>query len=109
MICTDAQIGPSAFWITNPNNTFIGNQAVDIGDGRTGVGYWLIFGGDMTVDGQPLEKDPTYINTGYWQDDFKSKKAGLVFNPSRTHYRDEFPWMIGQQQGRTPLKEFSGT
>ena len=26
-----SQLGPAAFWITNPNNSFVGNLAVDVG------------------------------------------------------------------------------
>ena len=35
MVCSDHQVGPAAFWITNPNNTFVGNMAVDVGP----IGY----------------------------------------------------------------------
>jgi len=59
MICTDSQIGPSAFWITNPNNTFSGNQAVDIGDDRRGIGYWIISGGDKDKETGPLTWERT--------------------------------------------------
>lgn len=104
MICTDSQIGPSAFWITNPNNTFIGNQAVDVGGGGHGIGYWVVSGGEIEK-----ENGPSYMGTDFWSDDFKSKKAGLVFNPSRNVFggKNGYPsWILNQQQGRTPLKEF---
>lgn len=102
MICTDSQVGPSGFWITNPNNTFVGNQVVDVGDERRGIGYWLVFGSEIDRD-----VGPTYITTDYWkEEEFEEKKAGLVFNPSQTVFKDK-TWMINQQQGRTPFKKFS--
>lgn len=107
MICTDSQIGPSAFWITNPNNTFLGNQAVDIGDDLRGIGYWIVSGGEIDK-----ESGPPYMGTDFWTEDFKSKKAGLIFNPSRNKFGpnadDTVPlWILNQQQGRTPLKQFT--
>jgi hypothetical protein len=123
MVCSDMQVGPSAFWITNPNNTFIDNVAVDIGDTSSGMGYWIISGGEIQK-----ETGPSYTGTNYWTYDFQNKVAGLVFNPSRSVFGPTLnlsrteplqrrlsniyvgapSWMLGQQQGRTPLKEFRG-
>jgi len=123
MVCTDLQIGPSAFWITNPNNTFIDNLAVDIGTPNQGVGYWFISGGEIDK-----ENSPAYMGTDYWTDTWQKKVGGLVFNPSRTVFGPSYNasahghpagvrlqmhspapnWMLGQQQGRTPVKEFRG-
>jgi hypothetical protein len=106
MVCTDSQVGPSAFWITNPNNTFIDNLAVDVGGNGHGIGYWMVFGGSPTK-----ETGPNYIGVDYWTDDYKSKRAGLVFNPSHTVFGMDASvprWILGQEQGRTPIKEFRG-
>jgi len=124
MVCSDLQVGPSAFWITNPNNTFIDNLAVDIGNNGQGIGYWIVSGGEIDK-----ENSPAYMGTDYWTKDYQEKVAGLVFNPSRTVFGPSFnasgsheqqegvrlqmhmpapSWMLGQQQGRTPLKEFRG-
>merc|ERR1719506_2999637 len=122
MVCSDSQVGPSAFWITNPNNTFIDNLAVDIGTNVQGMGYWIISGGEIDK-----ENSPAYMGTDFWRKDWKEKVAGLIFNPSRTVFGPSYnasasheqqggvrlqmhmpapSWMLGQQQGRTPLKEF---
>ena len=105
MVCTDAIAGPSAFWITNPNNTFIDNLAVDVGDRTSGMGFWIISGGVADV-----ENGPQFLyNPDFWTEEYRSKHAGLVFNPSRTAFQGSVPdWMLRQQQARTPLKEFRG-
>eukprot|EP00756_Hemistasia_phaeocysticola_P051301 Hpha_TRINITY_DN26474_c0_g1::TRINITY_DN26474_c0_g1_i1::g.33949::m.33949 len=33
--------GPSGFWITNPNNTFLGNVAAGVGGVMFGSGFWV--------------------------------------------------------------------
>lgn len=105
MICTDVMTGPSAFWITNPNNTYIENLAVDVGDRTSGMGYWIISGGEIDK-----EDGPGYLyNPDYWTTEYQSKQAGLIFNPSRETFDGDVPdWMLRQQQARMPLKEFRG-
>lgn len=104
MVCTDSQAGPSAFWITNPNNTFVSNLAVDVGDHSGGIGFWIISGGDIA-----RESGPSFLSTDFWTAQYAAQHAGLVFNPSRTHFANDSsvdPWILNQQQGRTPLKHF---
>ena len=109
MVCTDHQVGPAAFWITNPNNTFVGNMAVDIGKigyGGGGVGYWIISGGD-----RERETGADYLSTDYWSAKYATQHAGAVFNPSNAVFGADpaVPrWVMAQQQARTPLRHFAG-
>jgi len=106
MVCSDNQVGPSGFWITNPNNTFVDNLAVDIGRDGTGVGYWIVNGGDPAK-----ESGPNWIGTNFWESSFADRIGGRIFNPSRTTFENDpsIPaWIMNQQQSRTPLKLFSG-
>jgi hypothetical protein len=43
---------PATFWITNPNNTFIGNVAA----GGASTGFWIIPLRNLLRDGDPLSK-----------------------------------------------------
>merc|ERR1712100_874279 len=104
MVCSDSQVGPSAFWITNPNNSFVGNMAVDVGDWGRGVGYWFVSGGEIS-----REDGPGYLDMSYWQEKYGNQSGGLVFNPSRSLFSKDpnIPrWILRQQQARTPIKEF---
>ena len=106
MVCTDHQAGPSGFWITNPNNTLEDNLAVDVGSHEGGIGYWIISGGSIS-----RESGPSYLSTDFWTEDYAAQHAGLIFNPSRRVFGNDSsiaPWVLKQQQGRTPLKSFVG-
>ena len=69
------------------------------------MGFWIISGGDIE-----REDGPNFLyGPDFWTEDFASKHAGQIFNPSRTVFAEKVPrWMLRQQQARTPLKEFRG-
>jgi hypothetical protein len=90
-ICTDRN--PSGLWITNPNNTFIGNAVVG-----AHFGAWFTF---PTADGaHPFSGE-------------KRGQLGGVFGASQTHFLDASSgygpdsWVLKQEQARTPSAGFN--
>ena len=66
--------GPATYWITNPNNTFIGNVAA----GSAGSGFWLIFPEQPLGESSNTTKFPQFA--GYKPNlqplgDFRDNKA----------------------------------
>ncbi|CAL1152744.1 unnamed protein product [Cladocopium goreaui] len=75
---SNLQLGPSGFWITNPNNSFIENHVVD-----ANTGYWFTFlGSNNGASGR------------YFQDPRSGQGSGS--------------WWFQQEQARTPVKAFRG-
>jgi len=111
-VCTDflkgggprsnVQLGPSGFWITNPDNRFMDNHVVGVG-----TGYWFTFpisspGGCLLAPGSRGSCSS------------ERRGAGGVFGPSRRYFDDAASgygpdhWWTNQEQARTPVAEFRG-
>jgi len=110
-VCTDfavglgarsnVQIGPSGFWITNPDNSFTENHVVGCG-----TGYWFTFPLDDMDDCvlSPGRSISCGAATG--------KGAGGIFGLSRHYFSSpasgfgEQHWWLNQEQWRTPVRLF---
>jgi hypothetical protein len=89
-ICTDKQ--PSGLWVTNPNNTYIGNAVVG-----AHFGAWFTF---PTADGgHPFSGE-------------KRGKLGGIFGASKKYFLDPASgvgpdsWIVQQEQARTQAAPF---
>lgn len=108
-VCTDfnhgdgprsnTQLGPSGFWITNPDNSFSHNHVVG-----TGTGYWFTF---------PMSFG-THCGMAPGAAPSCSQGAGGVFGISKLYFADNrsgyglHSWWMNQEQARTPVKLFQG-
>ena len=100
-VCSDDN-NPAAFWITNPNNSFIGNHSVNEGVGNA---YWLTFptGVHCTKAGN-LNPMPS--------SDSGPGACGGIFGPSKEYFAEagsgvgKDHWWYNQEQQRTPITMF---
>eukprot|EP00931_Biecheleriopsis_adriatica_P064789 TRINITY_DN39486_c0_g1_i1.p1 TRINITY_DN39486_c0_g1~~TRINITY_DN39486_c0_g1_i1.p1 ORF type:complete len:1099 (+),score=161.87 TRINITY_DN39486_c0_g1_i1:69-3365(+) len=107
-VCTDfergkgpranTQLGPSGFWITNPDNSFRQNHVIGVG-----TGYWFTF---------PMQPGKSCgLAPGSAQ---SCNQAGGVFGLSKHYFEDNRSgygtgsWWLSQEQARTPVRMFRG-
>ena len=106
-VCTDwsfgdgprsnLQLGPSGFWITNPNNSFSENHVVG-----AGTGYWFTFPTDGVCG------LAAFHAVNLCRAERPARGMGLslrYFNDSRSGHGPT-SWLLHQEQSRTPVREF---
>ena len=91
-VCTDwesasgprsnLQLGPAGFWITNPNNSFVGNHVVG-----AGTGFWFTF---------PVTAPSAISAMGL---------SRVYFNDTRSGHGPG-SWWLHQEPARTPVRAF---
>ena len=98
---TNLQLGPSGFWITNPNNSFSNNHVIGVG-----TGYWFTFPTDETCGLAAPSAD--LCRSSKHARAMATMAMGLslqYFNDSRSGYGPD-SWWLRQEQSRTPVQAF---
>ena len=89
---TNLQLGPSGFWITNPNNSFTENHVIG-----AGTGYWFTFPAEPCGPAATDLCDHRHVSA-----------MGLsrrYFNDSRSGHGPT-SWWLHQEQSKTPVPQF---